>query len=578
MDADIAARVGRSPIYPDLDFKKPDYQPIIRERIVRHNSLRESDRLSAKLRGEYEDSCLRFIDDWAMTYDPRKAAKRGVESRMPMVLFPRQRELVKWMEQRLNEQRPGAVDKSRDCGASWIMVLFSIWMFLFRTGSRTGYGSRKKEYVDNSNDAKTYFQRILWMLPFIPDEFLPSNWADSNRWRKKKIPPDYAFARLVNHDIGSSIIGEAGDQIGRGDRATVYFLDESAFVAHLVSAEGALSAVTDVIIHMSSVGEEGNEYGELKERHRANGDLFEFDYSDDPRKGKQWEIQARKRFGNKVFNREWGRDEHTGNPNILIPYTWLQACVDAHEKLPIFARGIKAVGYDPSDTGDPKGLVKRHGGIIQEVDDMEDGNFQLANLWAFDETEKYRADVFAYDADGLGVTVGAEARQHLQRRTHVSPFIGSGSVRRPNEIAQKVPRALRKFGMVPDDDRKNIDFYQNWKAQAWFEFMYLVRNTFYAIEALKENIVLAFAEDELISISSKAKKYKEMMREMSKPHKILSATGKRGVESKEQLRKRKIASTNLADAGIYCASAEPPPIEVDDASIKFSRHVNTWEH
>jgi hypothetical protein len=38
------------------------------------------------------------------------------------------------------------------------------------------------------------------------------------------------YMRIINPDNGATITGEAGDNIGRGGRTTMYFLDEWALL------------------------------------------------------------------------------------------------------------------------------------------------------------------------------------------------------------------------------------------------------------------------------------------------------------------------------------------------------------
>ena len=47
--------------------------------------------------------------------------------------------------------------------------------------------------------------------------------------------------RLVFPDTGALISGEAGDNIGRGNTTSLYFVDEAAFLEHPVMVEASLS-------------------------------------------------------------------------------------------------------------------------------------------------------------------------------------------------------------------------------------------------------------------------------------------------------------------------------------------------
>ncbi|MCV5968466.1 hypothetical protein, partial [Lactococcus petauri] len=63
---------------------------------------------------------------------------------------------------------------------------------------------------------------------------------------------------IVNNDNGSVIKGEAGDNIGRGGRTSIYFKDESAHYERQEIVDAALSATSNCKIDMSSVNGNGN--------------------------------------------------------------------------------------------------------------------------------------------------------------------------------------------------------------------------------------------------------------------------------------------------------------------------------
>jgi phage terminase large subunit len=65
-----------------------------------------------------------FISDLVDTFDPRNAAK-GEMTRLPFVLFRRQRELIEFLSACLDADANGIVEKSRDVGATWLAVSIS---------------------------------------------------------------------------------------------------------------------------------------------------------------------------------------------------------------------------------------------------------------------------------------------------------------------------------------------------------------------------------------------------------------------------------------------------------------------
>ena len=60
------------------------------------------------------------------------------------------------------------------------------------------------------------------------------------------------YMRLFNPANDATIIGEAGDNIGRGGRCSLFFVDEAAYLEHPALIEAALTATTDVRIDIST--------------------------------------------------------------------------------------------------------------------------------------------------------------------------------------------------------------------------------------------------------------------------------------------------------------------------------------
>jgi phage terminase large subunit len=96
---------------------------------------------------------------------------------------------------------------------------------------------------------------------------------------------------------------------------------------------------------------------------------------------------------------------------------------------------------------------------------------------------------------------------------------------------------------------KNKDKFENLKAQAWQEVADRFRNTFNAVTKGME-----FPASELISISGDIAKLEQLKIELSTPRKRYSKRGLDMVETKDEMKKRGIASPNLADAFIMAAS------------------------
>lgn len=189
------------------DEWKPDYEAAYLERAERLKRIREDPSILSGIKEFYKDHPVEFINDWGVTFDPRNA-EVGLPTTMPFLLFPKQAEFITWLRDRWLGREDGLAEKSRDMGASWLCVGFAVWMFIFHPGTVAGFGSRKEEYVDKLGDPKALFWKVRQFINLLPVEFRPAGWD-----QKKHAP----YMNIVNPENGSAIVGESGDNIGRGN-------------------------------------------------------------------------------------------------------------------------------------------------------------------------------------------------------------------------------------------------------------------------------------------------------------------------------------------------------------------------
>jgi phage terminase large subunit len=204
-----------------FDWQNPDYSPVIDQSIQRAIAVRQATpgQLAA-LKLHYADNPGRFIADFGWTADPR-LAERGLPTTVPFLLFPRQFELIEFWLKCWRSQMPGLVEKSRDMGCSWLAMAFACTMCLFHRGLTIGIGSATEDKVDRSGDPSSLLYKARMFVSMLPPEF-KGTWDVSRH---------SAHMRLSFPDTGSALVGEAGDNIGRGGRASLFFVDEAAHVA-----------------------------------------------------------------------------------------------------------------------------------------------------------------------------------------------------------------------------------------------------------------------------------------------------------------------------------------------------------
>ncbi len=124
-----------------FDWNKPGYAAVYAERAERLARIREQPAILEALRSHYAEHVAEFVSDWGLTSDPRNKS-RDLPVEMPFVLFGRQQQMIDFVLERMQRREPGLIEKSRDCGASWLIVSIAATLCLFHRNVVIGIGSR----------------------------------------------------------------------------------------------------------------------------------------------------------------------------------------------------------------------------------------------------------------------------------------------------------------------------------------------------------------------------------------------------------------------------------------------------
>src|SRR6266576_2573894 len=145
----------------------PDYKQEMIERQRRALILLQSPENTLGGIGYYQTRPIEFIEHWCYTFDPRNAGT-DKPTTFPFLLFPRQREMIEFLHACLRGEASGLIEKSRDMGATWLCVAFSVWLFLFVRDATVGWGSRKADSVDEIGNMSSIFEKIRWLIRMMP--------------------------------------------------------------------------------------------------------------------------------------------------------------------------------------------------------------------------------------------------------------------------------------------------------------------------------------------------------------------------------------------------------------------------
>lgn len=484
-------------------------------------------------------SVARFFDNWVWTYDPRAAAEGGA-AHIPFDLFPRQRDFVQWLDARVSKAEDGLAEKSRDIGFTWMAGGYAIHHWLFVPGFKTTFGSRKGEYVDRIGDPDSIFEKMRMIVRMLP------------AWMR---PPGFNPSLHDNHMLmmnpynENTIRGEGGDEMGRGGRSSLYFIDEAAFIERAERVEAATSANTDVRIWGSSVNGMGNLFA--RKRHGGNlrpDQIFRFHWTDDPRKTPEWATKKRESLESHVWASEYDIDYTASTEGICIPAKW----VDSAKRIAALLRAAgtpmepAAEGVAGGDVGAGKArsvLVPRFGPVVGMPTSWGDPDtIETAN----------RLKDAALDARAIR-SDGHECRVRALRFDSVGVGHGVGSV------LSRSPRGLIitgvNVGIEPTDrswpdGETSQEKFTNRKAEGWW----IMRERF---KCTHEMVLFLEKQDggqlhpisDLISLPPDSAGPDAMMLsgQISLVKWFRNEKGKIQIESKQQLSQRGITSPDHAD-------------------------------
>lgn len=536
-----------------LDFQNPDYLPVFEERRRRLAWIRANPGKLAGLRKHYKAAPWLFIDDWGMTADPRNA-DIGLPVLVPFVLFPKQVDWVKFVIECWRARKPGISEKSRDCGLSWLAVALADTLCLFTDNLMIGFGSRKEEYVDKLGAPKSLFYKARVFMRYLPPEFRQG-------WELSKHAP---HMRIEFPGTGSVISGEAGDGIGRGDRAAIYFVDEAAHLERPQLVDASLSATTNCRQDISSVNGMANSFAERA--HSGKIPLFTFRWQDDPRKnfeGSTWYADQCARLDPVVVAQEIDINYSASSEGIVIPSLWVMACVNAHVKLGIKPSGVRIGGLDVADRGaDKNAFAARHGVLLRYVEEWtgKDSDLYYTTEHAFELCDRFETAEFSYDGDGMGVAIRGDARKVNEAR-----LAGNSALRDPREhrkaiqanLYQGSAAVINPTGLVPGTDRTNEDYYANQKAQQWFSLRFRCHATYRAVNGEPYN------PNNIISIADDFPALNRLLSELSQAQYKQNLAGKMLIDKLAEGAR----SPNLADAVVIAFAERQPRLRITSAVL-----------
>lgn len=508
------------PVALDHDQWPPNYKAVYAWRLRQLGRLMTDEAYLRSAKAYYSTRPAEFIMHWMDTYNPRIV---GSSKWIPFVFFKRQEEFIEFIEDLRRDSEGGLVEKCRDIGATWLACAYSVWSWLFLKDDATGWGSRKQELVHKIGDPDSIFEKMFLLIRRMPTVWHPKGYDPKNH---------ATFMKLINPENGSTVTGEAGDNIGRGGRKSRFWKDESAHYPRAELIESSLGDNTNVQIDISSV----NGLGNVFHRRREAGvvwtpgctidpgytRVFIFDWRQHPEKDQNWYNTRRAKFEREgmlhVFAQEVDRDYAASVQNTIIPYAHIRAAVDAHLIIPCLRQpplDIWSAGLDVADGGlDRNALALRQWVIIRDVKEWGARDPGVTAREAVAITTPRQPLNVQYDCIGVGASVKAEYNRLIDEGEITSDRVKFVAWDASAAVANPFDR------IIPGDEEspRNKTFYGNFKAQAWQSLATRFYKTWSCIEAINEGRpVPDYAPEELISLDGSMQLLDQLCKELAQP-------------------------------------------------------------
>lgn len=507
-----------------------------------------------------------FVSEFVWTYDPREPSPF-----IPFDLYEDQEKALAFLLDLMTRGKDGILEKSRDMGATWLTTAFAVWAWLFRPGTAIGFGSRKLELVDKIGDPKCIFEKIRFIIRNLPP------------WIMKLKAPGFDptkhdnYCKIINPSNGATITGEGGDEIGRGGRTTVYFIDEAAHILRPLLVDQALTANSRCKISVSTPRGANNTFA--VKRLSGKYPICTLHWRGDPRKT-HWIIvplgwegvidpDGELELGDSVIDyglgpapeppdgyrvvypwyaelclkedpvtiaQEYDIDYSASLEGVIIPAKWLRACVDL-----VLPKGLPVAGFDVAAGGSASNAyIARRGPVVEkihvwkEIGDPQTAAFDAAVRVLRMAEEEGMAKVFF---DVIGVGSGAAPAFKLARRKLGFSWTGVNVGESPTDT-------------IWPDRMKSKEKFANLKAELWWRLRTRAERTY-------QYVVLGIGHppEDLLSLPP-GTNTELLIAQASGVRYFETETGKIIVESKKQLSERGVASPDVAEALVLSFSPQ----------------------
>jgi hypothetical protein len=515
-------------------------------------SIKEKYDMSEAYRNQMDEMCKDDFEIWINHFgwtDDSRLVVFGLQSLVPFIMTQQQSTALRKIDKCIKNRRNVLIQKSRAEGITELLAHYDIWCWLYKPGYKGGWGSRKQDLVDKRGSPGSIFSRLRRIIYKLPKAMLPKPFHKDNN-------PYDKILTIHNPNMNTYLIGEGGDNIGRGDKYTTVKVDEKAFVEHPESVDEALSNTCDCQIDISTPNGQDHFF-----RKSVSGkvEVITLWWYKNPSKNKNWRTGERPpsgecgwyeyqklRHDSVVVAKEIDIDFFASVSGSMIEPDWVKAATD----LKLNAGGIKVGGLDIAAGGKDSTVYVGREGPIAGAPQILPFTSPSKSAWAASEIcEEDGAQILVYDQNTLG--------------EDVYTILKEGDRKVKFELIGVYGQARASDRLYDEQGLKGFEKFRNLRAEIWWSLRKRFEKTYLHVTG-----AATFPEDELISISSKDD---GLLNELSSPRLMFMPNGKIGVESKREMASRNVSSPDKADALAYCFY----PLNNTNAVIPHFKNTNS---
>lgn len=208
---------------------------------------------AARIKRYFSQDIVFAFNTFFYVHDPvtRDESRRII----PFITYPFQDEAILEINDCIEVGDNLFIDKSREMGATYMVLYTYLYRFLSRKNEHYRIGSSVEDKVDKQGDMGTHFEKLRFNLRLMPLFLLPSTFS---------LDKHSTYMKLYNPELRNTIVGESTNRnFAAGTRPKSVLFDEFSRWEYDVEAWRSASDATRCKIALSTPLGMGNKFGEL---------------------------------------------------------------------------------------------------------------------------------------------------------------------------------------------------------------------------------------------------------------------------------------------------------------------------